>query len=308
MAGELTMTITRRTFLAGAAALAGTAAIPGGTLAAELPHPDKKLARQVGITMSSVARLKTDAGPEKYTIIEWMKILRDELDIRVIDLNSGVLTSYEPAYLDEVRTAADKQGSILTHLKINRSDVDVGNRDPAVRDKALAECRRAIGGAGRLGLRWARPLPTKERPDMDLYVAGYRELADFAAERNVQMVVENYGWMDSDPEAVPRLIAAIDRNVAPAPDTGNWSKEARYDGLARMFPTAVTCDFKAGKLGPGGEHPSWDLKRAFDIGWDAGFRGPWCLEHANTDRKQLLQELAFLRDSLRRWMQERDAS
>ena len=48
-------------------------------------------------------------------------------------------------------------------------------------------------------------------------------------------------------------------------------------------------------------HPAYDLQRCFQIGWEAGFRGPWCLEHANRDRAALFRELALLRDRLRAW-------
>lgn len=265
--------------------------------------------RRLGITMSSISQLKTDAGALKYPLAEWPKILRNELDLTVIDLNSAVVESHEPAYLEKVRRAADDAGCVLTNLKINRNDVDVGHADPAVRAAAVAECKRWLDTAGRLGLRWARPLPLKTKPDYAGFVASYRELADYAAERKVQMIVENYGWMDADADTVPQLIADVGRNVAPAPDTGNWaSDEVRYAGLARMFPTAVTCDFKAGKLGPAGEHKAWDLKRCFDIGWQAGFRGPWCFEHAHADRAELFRELGLLRDMLRAWMAEADRS
>ena len=70
------------------------------------------------------------------------------------------------------------------------------------------------------------------------------------------------------------------------------------------MPLAVTCDFKARALSPKGEHKLYDLKRCFQIGWDAGFRGPWCLEHANPKRPQLFAELTMLRDMLRRWMKQ----
>jgi hypothetical protein len=223
----------------------------------------------------------------------------------ILDLNSGVVESHEPAYLEKVRRAADDAGCVLTNMKINRADVDVGNADPAVRAKAVAECKRWIDTSGLLGLRWARPLPLKEKPDYDGFVAAYRELAEYAAERKVQMIVENYGWMDADSGTVPKLLQDVGKNVAPAPDTGNWvNNDVRYAGLAKMFPTAVTCDFKAGKLGPDGEHKAWDLKRCFDIAWSAGFRGPWCLEHAHTDRAELFRELGLLRDLLRKWMRE----
>lgn len=297
--------LTRRDFLAvGASAL--TVSSRPYLLAADQSAKSPNLAREIGVTMSSFGRLETATGPEKISIFDWPRIFRDELDMRAIDLNSGVLTSTEPAYLDQVRAAADKAGCILTNVKINRSDIDIGNADDAVRDKALSECKRWIDAASHLGLRWARPLPLKERPDMDRYVSAYRQLAEYAAPRNVQLLVENYGWLGDDAEAAAGLVTTVGKNVAACPDTGNWiDKEVRYAGLAKMFRNAATCDFKAGKLSPDGEHAAWDLKKCFTIAWDAGFRGPWCLEHANTDRKALFRELGLLRDMLRRWMAER---
>jgi hypothetical protein len=271
-----------------------------------VPPGDPKLAGLLGITLSSAGRLAKDGRPDRIPIADWPRLLRDELDMRVLDLNSAVIESHEPAYLEQVRRAADDAGCVLTNMKINRADVDIGNADPEVRRRAIVECRKWIDTSGRLGLRWARPLPLKVAPDRAGFVAAYRELADYAAERNVQMVVENYGWMSDDAETMPRLLEEIGRNVAPAPDTGNWSSDAvRYAGLARLFPRAVTCDFKAGRLGPDGEHEAWDLERCFTIGWDAGFRGPWCFEHAAEDRATLFRELRLLRDMIRRWTAER---
>jgi hypothetical protein len=303
------MPCTRRTFLATGTAATANFALGISSSSAQTTPPIKGLAGQIGITMSSIARLATDAGPLRYSLDEWPKILRNELDMTILDLNSGVVESHEPGYLERVRKAADAAGCVMTNLKINRGDVDIGNADPAVRAKALAECKLWLDTAGRLGLRWARPLPLKTTPDYKAYVASYRELADYAGERGVQMIVENYGWMDSDAETVPRLLKDVGKNVAPAPDTGNWtSDDVRYAGLAKLFPTAVTCDFKAGKLGPSGEHTAWDLKRCFDIAWRAGFRGPWCLEHADADRAKLFGELGLLREMLRKWTAEAEES
>src|SRR5688572_21855151 len=207
MHSERLMTCTRRTFLA-----AGTAATFAAGLSrspAQTAAPIKGLAGQIGITMSSIARLATDAGPLRYSLVEWPKILRDELDMTILDLNSGVVESHEPAYLDRVRKAADDAGCVLTNLKINRADVDIGNADPAVRAAAVVECKRWLDTAGRLGLRWARPLPLKAKPDYDGFVSAYRELADYALQHGVQMIVENYGWMDSDALAVPRLLKDV---------------------------------------------------------------------------------------------------
>jgi len=140
---------------------------------------------------------------------------------------------------------------------------------------------------------------------MAIHVDSYRELTDYAAKRNIRMLVENFGWTESDPESVPKLVKAVDRSLAVSPGTGNWKDNTvRYKGLAAAFPLAVSCDFKAHKLGPKGEHEPYDLNRCFDISWKTGFRGPWCLEHKNSNRDDFFRELTLLRG----WMKDANDS
>ena len=82
----------------------------------------------------------------------------------------------------------------------------------------------------------------------------------------------------------------------------NEGNPIRYEALQATFPVAVSCDFKARELGPDGEHSKYDLRRCFEIGWEAGFRGPWCLEHAHRDRQTLFRDLGLSRDQLRGWL------
>ena len=298
------MKLNRRQFTATALAAASAPELLIGA-EGERPEPDP-LAGQVGITTSSLSgHLVANPKAGQFSLPELPRIMRDELDMRVIDLNTSSLASQEPAYLDRCREAAEKAGCVFTNLKLNQRGLDMNSSEEAVRERALRAYERSIDAAARLGCRWARPLPARPRPDMAIHVTSYQRLCDYAAKREVQMLVENFGWMQSDAQSVPKLVKAIGRNVAACPDTGNWdSEELRYAGLAKAFPLAVTCDFKARQLGPGGEHPQYDLKRCFQVGWDAGFRGPWCLEHANRDRAALFRELTLLRDMLREWMKD----
>ena len=305
------LTLSRRTFLQSSAAFGLALSAPSGWAVEDRkPAPDPLLAGQVGITTSSLSgHVAQTPARGKITLFEWPRVLREELDLRVIDLNTTTLGSFEPARLDRFREAAEKAGCALTNLKMNQRGLDVSSPEAAIREQALAEYRRSIDAAARLGLKWARVLPTKERPDLALHVLALQKLADYAAPRKIQLLVENYGWMESDADSVVKLMKAVGRNVLACPDTGNWSDNAvREAGLARTFPQAVTCDFKAKTLGPQGEHAAYDLKRCFLIGWRAGFRGPWCLEHAHRDRQTLFRDLTWLRDQLRGWMQEQQAA
>jgi Xylose isomerase-like TIM barrel len=252
--------------------------------------------REVGITTSSFSGHSIE-------LLELPRIVRNELGMRVIDLNTTTLRSLDPAALNRFRESAEKAGCVLTNLKMNQRDLDMNSPDSAERRRALDEYKRTIDAAAHLGCRWARPLPRKDRPDLSIHVASYRELADHALSRGVQMLVENFGWMETEAGSIPEVIKAVGRNIAASPDTGNWSDNAiRYQGLAAAFPLAATCDFKAMNIEPDGEHPVYDLKRCFQIGWSAGFRGPWCLEILEKDRTKLFRNLILVRDRLRGWM------
>lgn len=54
-------------------------------------------------------------------------------------------------------------------------------------------------------------------------------------------------------------------------------------------------------LGTDGAHQAYNLERCFRIGWDTGFRGPWCFGRFHTDLDTLFREFAWLRNRLRAW-------
>lgn len=293
----------RREFLQSAAILVGG----GGWYGCANPRllGVRELHREIGVTTGSFTRhLTPERQPGKLRLLDLPQIMRDELGLRVIDLMTATLASLEPRYLDELRAAAERHGCILTNLKMNNPGLDLASADEATRRHALAEYKRTMDAAARLGCRWVRPLPGPRRPDLARLAGGYRELMDYGAARGLTLLVENFGWMQDDPDAIPAIIRAVGPELRAQPDTRNWTDRARYEGLAKAFPFAVSCDFKPFALAPDGSHPAYDLKRCFQIGWDAGFRGPWCFEHFHNDLAQQLREMALLRDRLRAWMRE----
>jgi hypothetical protein len=268
-------------------------------LPAKTPAPS--LRGELGVTTGSFMRNIT-AG--KFRVLDLPRIMRDELGMRVIDLMTATLASMEPAYLDQLRAEAEKAGCILTNLKMNQKGLEMASEDEAARRHAMDTYKRTIDAAQRLGVRWVRPLPGSKKPEIKLLGQAYREMMEYAGERGIGVLIENFGWMQSDPDALPAVIKEVGAGLHSQPDTGNWTDAARYDGLAKAFPSAVSCDFKAKELTANGEHKAYDLKRCFDIGWSAGFRGPWCFEHFHSDLTQVLREMAVLRDMLRGWMKE----
>ena len=224
-------------------------------LAAALPRmlqgapPPASLEREVGITTGSFMRNIT-AG--EFRLLDLPRRMRDELDMRVIDLMTATLVSLEPAYVDQLRGEAEKAGCVLTNLKMNQKGLEMASPDETVRKQAMDTYKKTIDAAKRLGVRWVRPLPGAKRPDFKLLGAAYREMMDYAGERSIGVLIENFGWMQDDPNALPEVIKETGEALRAQPDTGNWTDAARYDGLAKAFPFAVSCDFTAKEFTAGG--------------------------------------------------------
>ena len=308
------MAITRRSFLrktalSGSVAMGGTVALPE-ILEAQRSNKNASLIGALGIVTASLSsHISQNPGVKgKFTLLELPKIMRDELDLKVIDFNTMNFHTFEPAYLEKLRSASDDAGCLMTNLKMNQK-VDMSSPDAETKSEAMNTYKKSIDAAELLGLRWVRPLPRPPRPDMKLHVQAYHELIDYASERSIVVLVENFGWMMKDPDSMVKLIREIgSKGTGAGVDTGNWAdNKVRYPGLEKSFPLAVTCDFKAKTMGLNGEHDAYDLKRCFEIGRKAGFLGPWCFEHGHKDRSRAFRELGMLRDWLREWSDEAKA-
>jgi hypothetical protein len=300
--------LSRRQFLAECAVAVG---FP--LMAKAAPPQNPGLAGQVGITTSSLFRQNagraTDRNFEHWDI---PRILRDELDMKVIDLSTGTLgSSRERKRLDRMRQAAADAGCVITNLKVNAThlgvkvlDLPFDHADRSIRRAAIDEYKQWIRAAQRLGARWLRPFPSEKRPEWSILIDSYRELAEFGAEHGVTIVVENATWIRSDSQAIPNLVRTLMGKIAAAPDTGSWDPSIRFDALAAAFPHAVTCDFKVADLTPDFEHRAYDLRRCFATGWKAGFRGPWCIEHGNQNTGRLFREWRWIKAQIENWTNE----
>ncbi len=270
------------------------------------PVRARSLAGAIGITTGGLNHQREN---KILNVMNLPEFVRDELGMQLIDLNTRWLESFDREMMERVRRNAEKAGCFFTNLKVNHDFGNLYAREAPDREKAMANACQLVEAAKTLGARWIRfnfpKFAAVEKPES---LEAHRAVARFAESKGVQLVVENGGWMKSDPESIVRLVRAIGRNAAPGPDTGNWNDDARYEGLRKSFPGAVTCDFKVYDLDAQNRHTRYDIKRCFDVGWKAGFRGPWAIEHWNTDNKAFARETRFLRDQLVEWMKESRAS
>jgi hypothetical protein len=298
------MRITRREFIATSAL--GSAVFAPGAGAAVSPLPAGGLAGEIGITTGSfMQHLRRDPELHKTLLLELPRRMKEDLGMQVIDVMSETLHSLEPGYLDELRARAEASRCVITNLKLNQRDVDLATADPALRRETLRVYRQSIDAAHRLGCRWVRPALRGHSSDPKLLVGGLRELVEYGAQKGIRVLIENQPWMRNDPDAIPSLIQAVGNGIAAQPDIAGFSGGRREEALRKAFRLAVSCDFKVFELGPNGEHQPYSLEDSFQIGWEAGFRGPWCIEHFHDSVDGLWRGFGRIAGLLRKWIHER---
>ena len=282
--------LDRRCFLqfAGAASLASPSL--SRAVASERKNPYKSI---VGITTGGGLGKKKQRG--ELNLVSLPKYMRDELGMQLIDVNTRWLDSLKTDFLEQARSAADEAGCFFSNLKVNDPvSGDLYSKDPKKREQAFTKCRSLIDAAKILGTRWIRfTVPKGAASDP----VAHRTLAAYAQEREMQLLIENSGWMREQPSAIASIVKTIGQNVAACPDTGNWDDDVRDLGLQKSFPCAASCDFKVWELGANHVHARYDLKKCFDIGWKAGFRGPWVIELMQDDAN-FAKNARYVRDLL----------
>lgn len=286
--------MNRRHFLAVSAAAATVAAAP---------RPRSPWEREVGLVAATLGAHQSHRKKGGIALADLPKVIRQELGMKVIDMNTMNFAKLDLKSAEILRQSAERENCVLTNLKLNQRDLDLASPNAATRQRALDVFRGSIDAAKLMGMKWVRPLPRPQQGDRKLLIGSLRELDEYAGERGLRVLVENFGWMQSDPNSVVDLIRDVGRDQPASPDTGNWSNnEVRYAGLKKTFPLAATCDYKAKTFNAKGEHVQYDLEKCFRIGWDAGFRGPWCIEHGHRDLNQLYKNLRRIKGMLEDWM------
>jgi len=101
----------------------------------------------------------------------------------------------------------------------------------------------------------------------------FRKLAEYAAARKINVVVENHGGVSSDPAAMARVVKNVKLpNFGLLPDFGNFPKEAdRYDAIAKLMPYAKAVTFKCVDFKDGKE-TTMDMDRLMKSVLDSGYR------------------------------------
>lgn len=205
-----------------------------------------------------------------------------EFGIHKLEICHFHIPTRDSAYLQQLRDALETSDITLWQLLIDGGDIT--HPEHAGRD--IAWIKSWIDTASTLGATRVRVSGGKAEPSADAFKrsnAALAELADYAADRNVRLLTENWQTLLSTPEAVFAVLDGLD-HVGLLADLGNWSGPTKYDDLAQILPRAESChakaDFAAMENGTTAIADSMDridYTRCLEICQAADFRGPYSL-------------------------------
>lgn len=180
------------------------------------------------------------------------------------------------AYLEKLKAALSDAGVELWSLLIDDGDLT----DPEHGDRDRQWVLGWIDTASKLGATCVRIIAGKQPPteeNLEKAAAQLKLLVMEAYVRGIRVLTENWYPTLSTPEAVGKLMYAMDGSVGLNFDFGNWNGEDKYQKLARIIRYAegshAKCEFKDGS--PDAE----DYIKTLEITKDGGYSGPYSIVH-----------------------------
>jgi sugar phosphate isomerase/epimerase len=194
--------------------------------------------------------------------------------------------STEPAYLAELREGTEKAGAHIIDVPVDLHD-SFYDTDTARRAKSVEASKKWIDIANTLGspsirLHIAGSHDTK--PDVDRTAQSLRQIAQYAAEKNVVANLENDDNFTEDPFFIVDLIEKVGNPYLRAlPDFCNSMMTHDQDfnnrAMEAMFKHAYCIShMKDSEVDEGGKVRTVDFVKCFAIAKAAGYRGYFSME------------------------------
>jgi sugar phosphate isomerase/epimerase len=210
----------------------------------------------------------------------------NKFDIRNIEPHSHHFRSLNTAYLAGFRKAQEKAGVKVVDIPVDGPD-SFYDADAPVRQKAIAYAKKWVDVAVAIGspsIRTHIARPSNSTPNVERTAASLRMVAEYGAQNNVVINLENDDLVSEDAFFLVKVMEAVDHPYLHAlPDFANsmlsGSADFNYRALQAMFQHAYCiCHVKDGEDGDDDKTVSVDLKKSFDILKASDYRGYCSME------------------------------
>ena len=272
--------LDRRTFLA------AVAAIPAALAAQRRARPQVKTLFNISLAEWSLHRA-LQAG--ELDNLDFPATARQTYGLEAVEYVNQFFKdrARDADYLRELRRRADDAG-VRSLLIMCDGEGALGDPEAAARTRAVENHYQWVEAAAFLGCHSIRVnAQSSGSPDEQgrLAADGLRRLVEFAAPRQINVIVENHGGLSSNGGWLASVIRAVDHpRCGTLPDFGNFRLSDdewydRYRGVAEMMPFAKAVSAKSHDFDAEGNERHTDYRRMLRIVLDAGYRGHLGIEY-----------------------------
>jgi len=183
----------------------------------------------------------------------------------------------DDAYLAEMKKRAEDLG-VKSVLIMCDDEGSLGDPDASSRSQAIRNHHKWVRAARFLGCHSIRVNAYSEGSydeQLKLAADGLRRLSEYAAEHNLNVIVENHGGLSSDGRWLAGVIKEVDLpNCGTLPDFGNFPPEIDpYKAVETLMPYAKSVSAKSYDFDEKGNETTIDYYRMMKIVLDAGYNG-----------------------------------
>jgi L-ribulose-5-phosphate 3-epimerase len=266
---------SRRVFLASSLAAAGGLALGRVASAAREPLPAEPPLFRISLAQWS---LHKTIFADKLDNLDFPRAAREQFGIAAVEyVNQFFKDKAKDAdYLADLAGRAADEG--VENLLIMCDGLgNLGDPDDKARSKAVENHYPWAEAAKRLGCHSIRVNAASKgtfEEQQKLAADGLGRLAEFAAQMDLNVIVENHGGLSSDGKWLAGVIEKVGRpNCGTLPDFGNFTDYDRYQGVADLMPFAKGVSAKSHEFDAQGNEVRTDYRRMLKIVTDTGYRG-----------------------------------
>ena len=280
----MTDQLQRRSFLSlTATAAAGAALLPLRGVWAQDAKP--KQAAQAGDKKPVLYKISLAEWSLHKTLFagkldnkDFAKTAREEFKIGAIEYVNQFFKdkAKDKEYLAELKKRQEEH-NVRALLIMVDGEGALGDADEAKRTKAVENHYKWVEAAKELGCHSIRV--NAQSTNMydeakKLAADGLRKLSEFAADHDINVIVENHGGLSSNGKWLSETITAVGlKNCGTLPDFGNFGDYDRYQGVTELMPLAKAVSAKSYDFDANGDETKIDYAKMMKIVVDAGYKG-----------------------------------
>lgn len=278
----------RRQFIATAAAATAGLSLGTATMSSSFAADAAEPLFKISVAEYSLHRMIAE---KKLDPRDFGPFCKEKFDVDAVEYWMGPFNdkAKDLAYMDEMHKKSVDAGvkELLIMVDIPGGKGNLGHPDTAKRTEAVEAHFEWVEAAKRMGCHSIRVNARSEgSPEEQAKLAsdGLRQLCEFAAPHEINVIVENHGGLSSDGKWLTKVIRRVYRpNCGTLPDFGNFrigknedgtdNWYDRYQGVAELMPFAKAVSAKSHEFDEDGNETKSDYLKLMKIVVDAGYQG-----------------------------------